>query len=218
MSEIYAESRFGITSPVMLFLISFTTLLSVYYWWQQTRRYYKMGNGIPGPAALPFIGNAHSFLGKSNNQILETALRLGKPNDNISRAWFGSKLMVFLSHPDDIEIILNSKVHLDKSKEYRFFQPWLGDGLLLSSGDRWRYHRKLIAPAFHQNVLKSFIPTFNSNSHNVVEKFRKEIGTIFDVHDYMSETTVDILLETAMGVDRTDQNKEGFDYAMAVMK
>lgn len=34
----------------------------------------------------------------------------------------------------------------------------------------------------------------------------------------MSETTVEILLETAMGVSKSTQGKSGFEYAMAVMK
>lgn len=60
-------------------------------------------------------------------------------------------------------------------------------------GQKWRSHRKLIAPTFHLNVLKSFIDLFNANSKAVVEKLKKETGT-FDCHDYMSETTVEILL------------------------
>lgn len=127
-------------------------------------------------------------------EILELALELSKQYTNIARVWIGPKLLVFLQHPDDVEIILGSQQHIDKSDEYRFFKPWLGNGLLISSGEHWRSHRKLIAPAFHQNVLKSFIGTFNSNSLNVVKKMEKEIGKVFDCHDYMSETTVDILL------------------------
>lgn len=109
--------------------------------------------------------------------------------------------------------------------------------MLISSGDHWRSHRKLIAPAFHQNVLKSFIGTFNSNSLNVVKRMEKEMGKVFDCHDYMSETTVDILLgknfadflgilffllillvylfvETAMGHKRMGKDDDGFKYAM----
>lgn len=130
----------------------------------------------------------------------------------------GTKLVVFLTDPHDVEIILNSHVHIDKSEEYKFFQPWFGGGLLISTGEKWRNDRKLIAPAFHMNVLKSFVNIFNDNSKAVVEKMSKEVGKEFDVHDYMSETTVDILLETAMGHKRTGENKEGFNYAMAVMK
>ena len=84
-------------------------------------------------------------------------------------------------------------------------------------GQKWRNHRKLIAPTFHLNVLKSFIDLFNANARAVVEKMRKEGNKEFDCHDYMSELTVEILLETAMGVSKSTQSS-GFEYAMAVMK
>lgn len=113
---------------------------------------------------------------------------------NVGRAFLGGKVFVFLTHPDDVELVLNSNEHLDKSEEYRFFKPWLGDGLLISSGEKWRSHRKLIAPTFHINILKSFVGTFYSNSLDVVASMRKEIGKQFDVHDYASEITTDILL------------------------
>lgn len=86
------------------------------------------------------------------------------------------------------------------------------------AGSKWRTHRKLIAPTFHLNVLKSFIDLFNANSRAVVEKMRKEAGKEFDCHHYMSELTVEILLETAMGVSKSTQDRSGFEYAMAVMK
>ena len=68
------------------------------------------------------------------------------------------------------------------------------------------------------NVLKTFMSAFNANSLAIVNEMKKEIGSEFDVHDYMSTVTVDILLETAMGSKKTSENKAGFDYAMAVMK
>lgn len=69
-----------------------------------------------------------------------------------------------------------------------------GNGLLISSGEHWRSHRKLIAPAFHQFVLKSFVGAFNRNSWRLVKRLQEVVGREFDVHDYMSEVTVDILL------------------------
>lgn len=134
------------------------------------------------------------------------------------KLWIGPKLLVFLVDPRDVEVILSSHVYIDKSTEYRFFKPWLGNGLLISTGQKWRAHRKLIAPTFHLNVLKSFIDLFNANSRAVVEKMRREQGKEFDCHDYMSECTVEILLETAMGVSKSTQDRSGFEYAMAVMK
>lgn len=152
------------------------------------------------------------------SEIVEEALRLSEIYGHVSRGFLGYKVLVFLTDPRDVELILNSKVHLTKSSEYRYFKPWLGDGLLISNGEKWRSHRKLIAPTFHQFVLKSFVGAFNRNSWRLVKRMKSEVGKEFDVHDYMSEVTVDILLETAMGHPKMHNDREGFDYAMAVMK
>nr|CAD7408984.1 unnamed protein product [Timema poppensis] len=157
--------------------------------------------------------------GKSKAEIMEKALKIAKPYQDIVKIWLGSKLIVFLVEPKDVEVILSSSVHLDKSTEYRMFQPWFGDGLLISSGDTWRTHRKLIAPAFHLNVLKSFMNQLNNNSRILVKRLDKEVnGKAFDVHDYAAEITVDMLLETVMGVNRKEQDASTYDYAMAVMR
>lgn len=221
MNVEFVHERSSLAALAMPTVIVMTLVLVasvLFHMWMQSRRYVKLGNMIPGPRAYPLIGNANMLLGKSHDEIMKRAIELSFVYGSVARGWLGYHLVVFLTEPADIELILNSYVHLTKSNEYRFFKPWLGDGLLISSGDKWKSHRKLIAPAFHQNVLKTFIDVFNDNSLAVVERMRKEVGKVFDVHDYMSEVTVDILLETAMGSNRTGENKEGFDYAMAVMK
>lgn len=52
----------------------------------------------------------------------------------VVKGWIFNRLFVFLMDPRDIELILGSQVHLEKAAEYRFFKPWLGDGLLISKG------------------------------------------------------------------------------------
>jgi cytochrome P450 family 4 len=158
------------------------------------------------------------FYRKNISEIFNKAMDIVNCYGSVVRGYIGHKVIVGLSDPRDVELILGSHVHIDKSDEYRFFKPWLGNGLLISTGEKWKTHRKLIAPAFHMNVLKSFMPTFNDNSRYVIQRLLKEAGKEFDCHDYMSEATVDILLETAMGSKRTSENEEGFKYAMAVMK
>lgn len=54
--------------------------------------------------------------------------------DAVCKLWIGPKLIVFLFNPADVELILSSHVYIDKSAEYDFFKPWLGDGLLISTG------------------------------------------------------------------------------------
>ncbi|KAF5302919.1 hypothetical protein FQA39_LY02099 [Lamprigera yunnana] len=201
-----------------LYVIIIPTLVVWYTYWHLSRKHMiKLAERIPGPKGWPLVGNALEFIGSSHN-IFKTAYGYSHTYKSIAKIWLGPKLLIFLVDPSDIEVILSSSVHIDKAKEYRLFQPWFGNGLLISTGKMWKNHRKLIAPAFHLNVLKGFIDLFNANSREVIEKLKKEEGKTFDCHDYMSEATVEVLLETVMGVSKHDQGQSGYDYAMAVMK
>jgi cytochrome P450 family 4 len=215
VEQIFEGSSF--TSPLLFPLIAVVIALTTLHFWQMSRRERKIGDLIPGPPTIPILGNAHYFVNLKNDEIFSKAMDIADTYGHVIRAWIGHKLAVVLTDPRDVELILGSNVHIDKSDDYKVFQPWFGNGLLISTGEKWRTHRKLIAPAFHMNVLKSFIPTFNDNSRYVIQKLKKEVGKEFDVHDHMSEATVDILLETAMGSKRTSEDAEGFRYAMAVM-
>lgn len=204
-------------SALVYYLIAPAIILYYVYWKLSRRHLLQLAERIPGPKGYPIIGNALEFTGKSPD-IFSTVYRHSFDYGGIVKMWIGPKLLIFLVDPRDVEVILSSPVYIDKSNEYRFFKPWLGEGLLISTGNKWRAHRKLIAPTFHLNVLKSFMDLFNTNSKSVVEKLRLEKNNTFDCHDYMSEATVEILLETAMGVSKSTQDKSGFEYAMAVMK
>ncbi|KAG6448732.1 hypothetical protein O3G_MSEX005696 [Manduca sexta] len=207
-------------SAVNLFYVLLVPALILWYtyWRMSRRRLYELAEKLNGPSGWPLLGNALEFTGGSA-EIFKNIVEKSIPYDqeSVVKLWIGPRLLVFIYDPRDVEVILSSHVHIDKADEYRFFKPWLGNGLLISTGQKWRSHRKLIAPTFHLNVLKSFIDLFNANSRAVVDKLKKEAKD-FDCHDYMSECTVEILLETAMGVSKTTQDQSGFDYAMAVMK
>ncbi|NP_001106223.1 cytochrome P450 CYP4G25 [Bombyx mori] len=188
------------------------------YWRMSRRRLYELADKLNGPPGLPLLGNALEFVGGSADIFRNIVQKSADyDHESVVKIWIGPRLLVFLYDPRDVEVILSSHVYIDKAEEYRFFKPWLGNGLLISTGQKWRSHRKLIAPTFHLNVLKSFIDLFNANSRAVVDKLKKEASN-FDCHDYMSECTVEILLETAMGVSKSTQDQSGFEYAMAVMK
>ncbi|XP_066583498.1 cytochrome P450 4g15-like [Prorops nasuta] len=192
-------------------------ILILTYIYMESTHLARLGNKLPGPRKVPFFGNSLIALGIQPRDILPRILEYDRYG-HVVRAFFGTKLIVFLMHPDDIELILSSGVHIDKSEEYRFFKPWLGEGLLISTGDKWRTHRKIIAPTFHMNILRSFVPLFYQNSIDLVKRLSLEVGKEIDCHDYLSEITVDILLETAMGIRNTERDRSGYEYAMAVMK
>ncbi|KAI4462569.1 cytochrome p450 family 4 [Holotrichia oblita] len=238
----------NISSTFIFYSLLVPTFILLYIYWKLSRRHLlNLAEKIPGPKGYPLIGNALDYVGSNtdityllNNVhtkiriVFECPKRVSKCISfldifyntykysfiykTVCRVWIGPKLLTFLMDPRDVELILSSQTYINKGSDYSFFKPWLGDGLLISTGDKWRRHRKLIAPTFHLNVLKSFIDLFNANSRGVVNKLKIEVGKTFDCHDYMSEATVEMLLETAMGVSKSTQDKSCYEYAMAVMK
>ncbi|KAH1027891.1 cytochrome P450 4g15 [Dendroctonus ponderosae] len=218
ISPMLSSNPGPLSATSMFFSLLVPVLALFYVYWRVSRRHMiNLAEKIPGPKGLPILGNALEFIGNPN-EIFNTFYKKSFEYGRTARVWVGPRLLIFITDPRDVEVILSSHVHIDKSPEYRFFKPWLGDGLLISTGQKWRTHRKLIAPTFHLNVLKSFIDLFNKNSRETVEKMKKEVGKEFDCHDYMSEATVEMLLETAMGVSKKTQDQSCYDYAMAVMK
>jgi cytochrome P450 family 4 len=61
------------------------------------------------------------------------------------------------------------------------------------------------------------MPKFNENSRILIQRLRREVNKEFDVHDYMVESTVDVLLETVMGVKKKSEDSGSFKYAEAVI-
>ncbi|KAI4463722.1 cytochrome p450 family 4 [Holotrichia oblita] len=199
---------------ILLTLVAILAV-AIYAYYKKNERFFKLGSQLPGPR---YIETLKRYLDtrKPPEQIFKVALQVAAKYDNLVKVWAGPYLLVGLFNPKDVELILGSHVHLEKSSEYKYFQPWFGNGLLISYGDIWKNHRKMIAPTFHMNILKSFFPQFNEISRKVCKKMEKEKGKPFDCHEYMSGVTVDILLETVMGYKEPRSEDSGFEYALAV--
>ncbi|KAI9589288.1 cytochrome P450 4g1-like [Glossina fuscipes] len=216
-AELTAESSTFIYSPLSILLIAVPLIFALYEYWRRNTRSYKLMSKIPTLPEMPIIGHGHVVIGKSSHELTEYIIKQSEIYGKTLRVSLGHINVVLLSDPRDIEILLSGSKHLEKAYEYRYFKPWFGDGLLISKGHHWRHHRKMIAPTFHQSILKSFVPTFVQHSKDVCDRFNNKIGKEFDVHEYMSETTVNILLTTAMGIKRAPDIEKSSEYAKAVM-
>ncbi|XP_053907879.1 ultra-long-chain fatty acid omega-hydroxylase-like isoform X2 [Cuculus canorus] len=105
-----------------------------------------------------------------------------------------------LFHPDTLRPILLASAFIAPKDQlfYGFLKPWLGDGLLLSRGHKWARHRRLLTPAFHGDVIKSYIGIFNQSTHVMHAKWRAAARTAgglvgLEVLEHLSLLTLDTL-------------------------
>ncbi|XP_022691128.1 cytochrome P450 4C1-like isoform X2 [Varroa jacobsoni] len=135
------------------------------------------------------------------------------------RVWVGAHPFVMLSDPQAAEVLLTSNKHIEKAQSYELLHPWLGTGLLTSTGPKWRSRRKLLTPAFHFGILEDFVEVFDRQSQLLGQRIESEFGSArkpFDICNEASLCTLDIICETAMGVQLKAQRASQSAYVQAV--
>ncbi|KAM6216827.1 cytochrome P450 4F2-like [Rhynchocyon petersi] len=129
------------------------------------------------------------------------------------KTWLGPFLpLITLCHPDTIRPIANASaaIALKDVLLYSFLKPWLGDGLLLSSGDKWNHQRRLLTPAFHFNILKPYVKIFSEAANIMHDKWQHLISKgseHLDMFEHISLMTLDSLLKCVFSFDSHCQEK-----------
>ncbi|XP_052239681.1 cytochrome P450 4A2-like isoform X2 [Dreissena polymorpha] len=131
--------------------------------------------------------------------------------------WFSTWLLflepaVFPCHPDIFRAVYSA---IDVRKRhgwagpYRMFAAWAGEGLLTSNGKKWERNRRLLTPAFHFDILKSYVNVYNTTTSIFMDKIGQATsdGKSVDVYPYISRATLDTMLRCGMSyVDPSVQN------------
>ncbi|XP_048473834.1 ultra-long-chain fatty acid omega-hydroxylase isoform X1 [Rhincodon typus] len=137
------------------------------------------------------------------------------------KTWLGPAIpLILLFHPSYIKpVLLASAPIAPKDKLfYGFLRPWLGDGLLISKGERWARHRRLLTPAFHFDILKPYVKIFNQSASILHEKWDRLISegvTSLEMFEHISLMTLDSLLKCTFSYDSNCQLKSS-DYIAAI--
>lgn len=169
-----------------------------------------MAKKIPGPSGFPFFGEALSVLGNDHSKAFKSLTGLAKDYDTPSRIWYGPYCAIIIDNPRDLQIILNSQKCLDKAEVYKFIG--LRKGLLVSGGNVWKSHRKLLDPSFNVSVLQSLLPIFNAKGKILIRQLNKRAGTKeFDCYTQISACTLETLLLTMFGIERDVQSNADDD-------
>nr|CAH0103138.1 unnamed protein product [Daphnia galeata] len=193
------KTEAGLLSDTMLDLATLTSFmfiaLAVWYWIWECSSFVRQIDRIPGPPKIPFFGNVFG-IPQDGTEFLQTLhVKWVEQYGRIYRTWRGSTAIVAISSPQHIERLLTSQKNIDKSSYYAFMEPWLGNGLLLSSGEKWKKDRRLLTPAFHFQLLGDFFEVFHRNADILVKQItnRLEGNKEIDIFPMMSRCTLDII-------------------------
>ncbi|XP_066148760.1 cytochrome P450 4C1-like isoform X2 [Euwallacea fornicatus] len=197
-----------VSNFLIYLLLSTVTVYCLGVLWKR-RRLYRESMKLSGPLALPFIGSALHFMGNPYD-IFGEITNMFAQYPPIFRVWFANRMFYAVSDAKYFELLLTSPHALKKENLYSMASPILGQGLFTAlSVPHWRKHRKLIIPTFNQKILDGFVEVFVQQSEILVRVLEKSVGKgEIDVLKIMSACTLDIITETAMGVQLNAQTTD----------
>jgi cytochrome P450 len=112
--------------------------------------------------------------------------------------------MLIVSDPAGVKrILLDNVANYPKEPQTsRIMGAAFGDGLLTSDGEKWRSHRRTMAPSFDHRSLVSYAPAMVETTTRFIEKWDDlEPNTPIDIDSEMTELTLRIISRTMFSSD-----------------
>ncbi|XP_013112551.2 probable cytochrome P450 4p3 [Stomoxys calcitrans] len=125
--------------------------------------------------------------------------------------YMGGKTLLNVIDADLAEMIMTNTKLITKGFFYKFIQPALGEGLLISAGEKWFGRRKMLTPAFHFNILMQFQEIFKEESLKFVKQLQNSEGEEIELDKHTQKFSLDVICETALGV-KLDECLNGEQY------
>ena len=157
---------------------------------------------LPGPPIELLYGTMRYF------QPTESGLKWVEnyTRDHLEYQFFRIRMgpfwyAIMLTHPEIIGRVLCMKATTaPKAKIYNIVKPYLGEGLLISNNKKWQTRRRMLTPAFHFDILHSYISIYNAATDCLIEKWRrlaKEGTNELEICDDIGLMTLDVMLRCA---------------------
>ncbi|XP_041972718.1 cytochrome P450 4d2-like [Aricia agestis] len=194
----------------------FYLLLAVLFisWWKLNAA--KRSHNLPGPSPLPLLGDTLYFC-VTRSKFLPLLRYFKDTYGDTCLIHLFHQPYALIYHPKYAEELLSSVEYINKGRSYQHLHPWLGDGLLTSTGLRWKLHRKFLTPAFHFNILQNFLQVFLKNEKILVKKLSELAnGEPVNLFPIIALTALDNVTESIMGVPANAQLHSDSEYVKSI--
>ncbi|CAH0394423.1 unnamed protein product [Bemisia tabaci] len=218
--EILIPGLSDVTGALLTILCICLTLTWGIHKWNR-RHKERLASKFPGPTALPFVGNVLSLLNKTHYDLLWIVTGYCEEYGSPSKFWLGSKLLVFITKPEDIQIILNSSKTLAKDAVfYKVGQAGIGTGLITAPLEKWKKTRKMLTPSFAPREITRFMPVMSKRATIIVQKMQHHCGSGVEVefYPYFFTASLDTICEASFGVKVDSQLGRSRDWAEVLFR
>lgn len=159
---------------------------------------------VPLLSGKTWNGHAAEFRRNPTGVFLRAQSELG-PIGKIELFKFPA---VSLSGPDLVhELLVEKAKHLFKSMALKImFYPMAGRGLFTSDGDPWRRQRKLMAPLFHPQAIRSYAVMMNDVITRCLDTWKD--GEVIDAGREMTRITMGVAAKTLFDADTLNESDE----------
>ncbi|XAR55947.1 11-oxo-beta-amyrin 30-oxidase [Bertholletia excelsa] len=114
--------------------------------------------------------------------------------------WYGPKAQLIVTEPELIKEILSDKDgEYLKPKMDRYAKKIVGDGLVVSNGEKWAKVRKIANHSFHGESLKGMLPAMIASAEMMLERWRHHDGKELEVFEEFKHLTAEVISRTAFG-------------------
>uniref|UniRef100_A0A8C8RAZ3 Cytochrome P450 4B1-like n=1 Tax=Pelusios castaneus TaxID=367368 RepID=A0A8C8RAZ3_9SAUR len=181
-------------------------LLKMIQLYRKRQQLLKALDCFPGPPMHWFYGHAREL----QDQELETIISWAEKYPYAHSVWFGGFLgFLNIYHPEYAKAVY-SRGDPKAADFYRFFIPWIGEGLVVSHGPKWFQHRRLLTPAFHNDILKSYVPLMVDSTKVMLDKWEKLTtkNKSLDIFEHVGLMALDNMLKCTFSYNSNCQNSE----------
>jgi cytochrome P450 len=119
----------------------------------------------------------------------------------VMKSAFGRSVLVH--DPEGVRrVMLDNVANYPKDElSNRIFTSMFGEGLLSAAPDKWRKHRRIMAPAFAPAAVAAYAPAMAAAAQAFAERWAQRPSPDIDVAEEMKAVTLRIICETMFSSD-----------------
>ncbi len=167
------------------------------------------------PGTVPLLGH----LGAFRKQPLEMLMTWWRRHGDALRFRLGRRTLYLFSHPDLAEEVLVKQ----SDRFVKVYDPQrptglalvLGNGLVTSSGEVWKRHRRIIQPIFHRSRMAEMADRMAQVGEQRMAAWNGHTGCTIDIAAEMMQLALEVISQTMFSASMT-QHIDRISHALQV--